>query len=113
MIRNLPLYEKRLASLRSDKYQQTQGKLRDENGFCCLGVLCNEIDSEKWYRCAISGSYFYNGFWKHLSREIRLEIGLSDDEMNRLMVLNDGEGNSFEQIADYIENEILMEISKC
>jgi hypothetical protein len=28
-------------ALRSGKYPQTNGVLRDSNGFCCLGVLCN------------------------------------------------------------------------
>src|SRR5262245_39316984 len=30
-----------LKALRSGKYQQTREKLRDENGYCCLGVLCD------------------------------------------------------------------------
>jgi hypothetical protein len=29
------------AALESGEYQQTKGVLRDPNGFCCLGVLCN------------------------------------------------------------------------
>ncbi|WP_407306566.1 hypothetical protein [Acinetobacter sp.] len=28
-------------ALRSGEYMQTKGALRDMNGFCCLGVLCN------------------------------------------------------------------------
>ncbi|QGT54329.1 hypothetical protein b3_0085 [Synechococcus phage B3] len=31
--------EKWVAALRSGEYQQTTGNLRDEKGFCCLGVL--------------------------------------------------------------------------
>ena len=28
-------------ALRSGEYKQTEGQLRGDNGFCCLGVLCN------------------------------------------------------------------------
>lgn len=30
-----------VSELRSGKYQQTTGYLQNENGFCCLGVLCD------------------------------------------------------------------------
>lgn len=29
-----------LSALRSDEFKQTDGRLQDENGFCCLGVSC-------------------------------------------------------------------------
>lgn len=33
--------EKWLSALRSGEYPQTRYTLRNENGFCCLGVLCD------------------------------------------------------------------------
>jgi hypothetical protein len=33
--------DKWVKALRSDEYKQTQGKLKGEGGFCCLGVLCD------------------------------------------------------------------------
>ena len=30
-----------VSALRSGEYAQTQSKLRDDRGFCCLGVLCD------------------------------------------------------------------------
>lgn len=33
--------DKLVTALRSGEYQQTTGKLRDDVGFCCLGVLCS------------------------------------------------------------------------
>jgi len=30
-----------IAALRSGKYKKTVGDLRNPNGFCCLGVLCD------------------------------------------------------------------------
>lgn len=33
--------EKWIKALKSGKYKQTSGYLRKDDGFCCLGVLCN------------------------------------------------------------------------
>ena len=33
--------KKWLAALRSGKYKQTEGMLKNKEGFCCLGVLCD------------------------------------------------------------------------
>jgi hypothetical protein len=33
--------DKLVTALRSGEYSQTTGRLRDANGFCCLGVLCD------------------------------------------------------------------------
>lgn len=43
--------EKWIDALRSGEYTQTQGSLRKENGYCCLGVLCDLYTKEhdlKW-----------------------------------------------------------------
>jgi len=32
--------EKWVKALRSGKYKQTKHSLKDDNGYCCLGVLC-------------------------------------------------------------------------
>ena len=34
-------------ALRSGNYKQTRERLRDENGYCCLGVVC-DIAGSKW-----------------------------------------------------------------
>jgi len=43
-----------LAALRSGKYEQGRYRLRTENQYCCLGVLCDilkeKVDGE-WVRC--------------------------------------------------------------
>ena len=36
------------AALRSGKYRQTRGRLRDSKGFCCLGVACEISGVGKW-----------------------------------------------------------------
>lgn len=35
-----------VAALRSGEYAQTKQALRDENGFCCLGVLCDVVKDD-------------------------------------------------------------------
>lgn len=35
-----------LAALRSGEYEQTEGRLHDKVGYCCLGVLCDLYTKE-------------------------------------------------------------------
>jgi hypothetical protein len=50
-----------VAALRSGEYQQTTGNLRTENGFCCLGVLCDLHSKATGIEWAVDtyGDYFY------------------------------------------------------
>ena len=43
---SIELRERWIKALRSDKYEQTQNNLRNVNGYCCLGVLCDVIMKE-------------------------------------------------------------------
>lgn len=43
---NQEIKAKWLEALRSGKYQQTRKVLRDSNGYCCLGVLCDVMGVE-------------------------------------------------------------------
>ena len=43
---NEQVKQKWLSALRSGDYQQTQLKLHTEDGFCCLGVLCDLYGKE-------------------------------------------------------------------
>lgn len=45
---NPELKAKWVAALRDPERKQTQGVLRRGNAMCCLGVLCDVIDPEKW-----------------------------------------------------------------
>jgi hypothetical protein len=46
-------------ALRSGNYEQTKRTLRDGRGFCCLGVLCDLIDSTKWEKDEAYGYFRY------------------------------------------------------
>lgn len=49
------LKERWITALRSGDYSQSQGCLQDQYGWCCLGVLCDIVDSTKW--CEPDESY--------------------------------------------------------
>lgn len=91
-----------IAALRSGKYQQTKGVLKDHGGFCCLGVLC-----------VIQGVALdaaYNDLETTVLHS-RHAAGLSLSAMENLALLNDGglfydrpvKPHSFDEIADFIE----------
>lgn len=119
--------KKWLAALRSDKYKQTRFRLRDNTGFCCLGVACDLYSKEyskehpdvKWEQPKMSfdehDGYYFLSSTGTLPREVRnwlnLRTGvgrftdsqLPDLEQN-LTKVNDI-GMTFKQIANIIESE--------
>lgn len=93
-----------VAALRSGKYQQTAGILRSQaNRFCCLGVLCEVTGvphGEKGGYCFAEEDISRNqtppaGF-----------VGLSSDDLNELVNMNDDQRRDFNFIADYIEEHL-------
>lgn len=40
--------QKLIDALRSGKYAQTSGVLRDSRGYCCLGVVCDVYNPNRW-----------------------------------------------------------------
>ena len=97
-----------VAALRSGKYKQTQGLLRNSaDAMCCLGVAINEFCASHWER--------YDGGWidgTHATSDdrdampspdtLRL-LGLTEPEASTLADLNDSFGLSFSEIANHIE----------
>lgn len=76
-----------------------------ETTHCCLGVLCminNEPQRkpDSLGRCAIDGSNV------HLSGSLKQKYGLDDDALEELMDMNDQQGKSFVEIADFIEKNL-------
>ena len=54
---NNDLYERWIEALESGKYPKTQGMLRNDDGYCCLGVVCDVADPNLWQQHA--GFYYY------------------------------------------------------
>jgi hypothetical protein len=89
-------------ALRSGKFTQGSGSLRTtaeersrgKDCFCCLGVLCEVTDTT------------YRAGFGYPSRSARQKLGLGDAAMDQLVKMNDQEGKSFRQIADWIEKNL-------
>lgn len=110
--------QKWIEDLRSGKYAQAEGQLRDlrANSYCCLGVLCLSVgatfdelrdDDEFGTRQLqnvplLDGKNIGFGEDPELSREFMASIGLPRDQQAELIKLNDS-GVPFAMIADYIE----------
>jgi hypothetical protein len=112
-----------VAALRSGKFKQTEGRLADERGFCCLGVLCEiykEEDADYAARCQPfeggGGAHMYDGHsgippdsvarWA-FSWSVWPDIDLKiKDLVCSPAQHNDKWGRTFEEIADAIEEQL-------
>jgi hypothetical protein len=92
-----------IEALRSGKYKQTTKCLQDKDGYCCLGVAVKISGlTVKKHLNIILGAVlpenvkeFYN---------FKTDSGESSKSTDHcLMNLNDNEGWSFDDIADYLE----------
>lgn len=111
-----------LKALRSGDYPRTTGQLRDENGFCCLGVLCN-IHAQEHPELAVkeTSKFSYMDAFGHLPPAVvewagLMEVASEKDaaeptdinvtyrgQATTLVNLNDTDRLSFKQIANVIE----------
>lgn len=94
-------------ALRSGRFAQTTGGLRDDTGFCCLGVAA-DILGGGWWGNRDSGRYDYHtdDGWNcigNMPPTLRDELGLTDNDVRQLTNMNDFEEKTFAEIADYIE----------
>ena len=122
MTKSLTPIEAWLKDLRSGKYDQAQRTLRNQDGFCCLGVACDTYRKRvggEWIEL-LDGTGEYHFRPKGVTREhasggylpepVRAWLGLDSPEGSfyesnaplNLANLND-DGTSFEEIADLIE----------
>lgn len=113
-----------VAALRSGDYKQTRETLRDCDGFCCLGVLCDlyiretedaytlrarawEVKNVFHVPVVDTGKYYYEN--AVLPKPVREWAGMETDDGSFdndqcLASLNDG-GFGFKEIADTIEQK--------
>lgn len=103
-----------IRALRSGEYRQGQGRLCDNNRFCCLGVAYDVLVDGEWERkndyanrwgireIAGSDSNLSTGM---LPVYILDKIELDMYDVNSLVEMNDN-GDSFEEIADWIEENV-------
>ncbi len=120
---NTTIKQKWVEALRSGEYKQTKSKLHDDEGFCCLGVLCDlyrkeHNDSITWK--LVKDDIFkivfqFNdneGIPPKIVREwAGIENSIDDDNNpygsyneKRDSLVNDNDtGKTFEEIAQIIE----------
>lgn len=55
-----PLQREWLEALESGRYKQTSENLRDNKGFCCLGVACDLTDPNVWDEDDELGNFSWN-----------------------------------------------------
>ena len=105
---NQELKQKWIDALRSGKYKQGTGRLKQiingESTFCCLGVLC-DVAGLEWH---LRNENIY-GIEMPDSRINTAGLGdsplfeISNEEQIKLWTFNDVRGHSFAEIANYIE----------
>ena len=120
-----------LEALRSGEYQQTTGCLRNDEGFCCLGVVTdvaikNKLVPYDWRDPDGATSEYHildtNGDIRTgaLPNSVRVLLGVDScdplvstcfrnedgNSLHTLSSCNDQEGLTFEQIANLIEEQL-------
>jgi len=126
---NEAIKTKWVAALRSGEYAQTTEVLRNGNGYCCLGVLCDLYSRDtgvEWYvpndydDCTMHG---HDGtlpmevrLWAQIPHDVGAYVAVSKsydegedtivDHSLSLTELNDSWEYNFHQIADVIEQQL-------
>jgi hypothetical protein len=110
---NPEVKQKWIAALRSGKYKQGTSWLRTNKGYCCLGVL-SDLLGASWeskganengfsvYSCSIAGSST-TGMLSQPAKEASYLAKKAEDMLARM---NDDLGKSFNEIADWIEENL-------
>lgn len=104
-------------ALRSGEYQQTKGKLRNSNGFCCLGVLTDlyvKETNQEWTYSKQDEKYEYLDCGFTLPEKVMVLADLDEEDPKictedsgcTLAHYNDSKGYTFNQIADLIEENL-------
>jgi hypothetical protein len=100
-----------LAALRSGRYEQTKGRLRDNTGaMCCLGVMCDVVNPDAWKVTESQAGMIVSNTWFGAISlppdDFTEALGLDSDQVRYLATLNDDLDCNFQEIADYIEDNL-------
>lgn len=106
------------AALRSGKYTQTRGALRQsDDRFCANGVACALIPEFMWETTIIHGATFYSpvvpglGPWRGelhdlIYQELTRRTGVPSSVFTAVEQLNDHQRLTFAEIAAYLEERL-------
>ena len=105
MTMNKEVKTKWVDALRSGDYEQIIEELQSLEGYCCLGVLCR-LAKEDGVDVDILDDIIIGGDLEDQVNVIDWS-GLKDNKIvQHLICLNDEEHANFEEIADYIEENL-------
>ena len=104
-----------IEALRSDKYPQTKGSLRNSKGYDCMGVFCEIHPKISWEERQTYMLYPYKAIFQSKSGRMTAVCTIPGAAnifgegaryiMNKLADMND-QGYTFDEIADWIENNV-------
>jgi hypothetical protein len=99
------LKEKWLKALRSGQYRQGTGRLRTaDDCYCALGVLCDTSGKGRWVVDEAGCRMYKTDDWT--AYVLPSPDLIDEDQRDEIILLNDGEGKSFAEIADWIEENV-------
>lgn len=103
--------DKWIKALRSGAYIQGYRKLRTNDTYCCLGVLCDLVRPDLWHeydRESFPGKvvYEHDAVIDKPNDYVLDKTGLETDNCEDLIELNDDEQAGFPAIADWIEKHL-------
>lgn len=101
---NQEIKAKWVAALRSGNYEQGHYRLRSNDRYCCLGVLCDIVGGGEWIESDAGYKWFDKSILTSyiLPLSVQKLANLSSQKADALMRLND-QFIPFNGIADYIE----------
>jgi hypothetical protein len=106
---NTDIKEQWLNALRSGKYEQGYDVLVGPTQHCCLGVLC-EVQgipkSNEIFQFELEEQDEANFYVGSLPNSFLNKVGLTQADQNRLVKMNDDDGKTFDQIADWIDENL-------
>lgn len=104
---NKTLRNKWIKALKSGKYSQGQSYLYHMGNYCCLGVLC-EVSKIPSTESQVD-TRFYRGNGTNdvdLLDKLLNTFGLTEFDQDHLISMNDTHRNSFDEIANWIEENL-------
>ena len=110
----IKLLKEWVKELRSGEYNQIQRSLHTDDGFCGLGVLCDIAIDDDWVFVKRDGNWLpshwkMQGFSAALPDKLREDLKITDIQQWNLIAMNDNEGKSFNEVADWIEENLINE----
>jgi len=90
--------------MRSGKYKQTIGQLKDGKAFCAAGLLC-ELYRKETKKGRWKGNYFFGNKTEHYVCFPPFEVDewAGENGDSYLVTMNDTQRMTFEQIADVLD----------